>query len=89
LQAWIRNANLTPDRLRIGGNIIGAGAFNMTFSLRGNIVPGAGGAGQANCHGQTVSALAVQFGGIDASASAVGYSTTDALQDGIRVFCQE
>jgi len=89
LQAWIRNANLTPDWLRIGGDIIGAGAFNMTFSLRGNTVPGAGVAGQANCHGQTVSALAVQFGGIDASASAVGYSTTDALQDGIRVFCQE
>lgn len=89
LQAWIRNANLAPDWLRIGGDIIGAGTFNMTFSLNGNTVPGAGTPGQANCHGQTVSALAVQFGGIDASASTLGYSGTDALQDGIRLFCQE
>jgi len=89
LQAWIRNANLAPDWLRIGGDIIGAGTFNMTFSLSGNTVPGAGKPGHANCHGQTASALAVQFGGIDASGSTLGYSSTDALQDGIRVFCQE
>src|SRR5215469_3799548 len=89
LQAWIRNANLVPDWLRIGGDIIGAGTFNMTFSLGGNTVPGVGTPGQANCHGQTVSALALQFGGIDRSASTLGYSSTDALQDGIRVFCQK
>jgi hypothetical protein len=89
LQAWIRNGNLAPDWLRIGGDIIGAGTFNMTFSLSGNTVPGAGIPGQANCHGQTVSALAVQFGGIDGSASTLGYSGTDALQDGVRLFCQE
>jgi hypothetical protein len=38
LQAWIRNADLDPDWLRIGGDIIGgtpAPAFNMTFSLGG------------------------------------------------------
>jgi hypothetical protein len=87
LQAWIRNANLSPDWLRIGTDIIGAGTFNMTFSLAGNTIPEAGTPGQANCHGQTVSAMAKEFGGIDASASTLGYSSVDALQDGIRVFC--
>ena len=89
LQAWIRNANLSPDWLRIGTDIIGAGSFNMTFSLAGNSIPEAGTPGQANCHGQTVSAMAHEFGGIDASASTLGYSSVDALQDGIRVFCEE
>jgi hypothetical protein len=88
LQAWIRNANLKPDWLRIGGDIVGAGTFNMTFSLIGNTVPKAGTPGQENCHGQTVSAMAVQFRGIDASASTLGYSSTAALQDGIGGFCQ-
>ena len=88
LQAWIRNANLAPDWLRIGTDIIGAGTFNMTFSLTGNTVPEAGIPGQANCHGKTVSALAHEFGGIDASASTLGYSSVDALQDGIQTFCQ-
>ena len=89
LQAWIRNANLSPDWLRIGTDIIGAGSFNMTFSLADNTIPEAGTPGQANCHGQTVSAMAHEFGGIDASASTLGYSSVDALQDGIRVFCEE
>jgi hypothetical protein len=89
LQAWIRNENLKPDWLRIGGDIVGAGAFNMTFSLIGNTVPVAGTPGQANCHGQTVSAMAVQFGGIDTSALTLGYSSTSALQDGIKVFCEK
>jgi hypothetical protein len=94
LQAWIRNANLNPDWLRIGADIV-AGTpptfnpptFNMTFSLAGNTIPEAGTLGQANCHGQTVSAMAEEFGGIDASASTLGYSSVDALQNGIRLFC--
>ena len=87
LQAWIRNANLAPDWLRIGADIIGGVTFNMTFSLTGNTIPGVGTPGQANCHGKTVSAMAHGFGGIDASASTLGYSSVDALQGGIRVFC--
>jgi PEP-CTERM motif len=35
LQTWIRNANLDPDWLRVGTDIVGAGAFNGTFSLTG------------------------------------------------------
>lgn len=87
LQAWIRNANLAPDWLRIGADIIGSDTFNMTFSLTGNTIPEAGTPGDANCHGHTVSAMAHEFGGIDASASALGYSSVNALQDGITVFC--
>jgi len=88
LQAWIRNANLAPDWLRIGTDIIGAGTFN-TFSLSGDTIPAAGTPGQANCHGQTVSAMAKEFVGIDASASTLRYSNVGGLQDGIRVFCGE
>jgi hypothetical protein len=89
LQAWIRNASLAPDWLRIGADIIGGGnAFNMTFSLTGNTLPDAGTPGQANCHGQTISAMAGEFTGIDASASTLGYSSVDALQDGVSAFCK-
>jgi hypothetical protein len=35
LQTWIRNDNLAPDWLRIGADIVGAGAFNAAFSLSG------------------------------------------------------
>lgn len=39
LQAWIRNADLEPDWLRIGTDITHSGPFNMTFSLAGATVP--------------------------------------------------
>ncbi|HET7372872.1 MAG TPA: hypothetical protein VFJ20_05780, partial [Gemmatimonadaceae bacterium] len=63
LQAWIRNANLAPDWLRIGTDIIDvAGAtgptFNMTYSLAGNTIPAAGVPGDPSCHGDTIYALA-------------------------------
>jgi hypothetical protein len=38
LQSWIRNAQLAPDWLRIGTDIVGGMAFNATFSLDGEIV---------------------------------------------------
>ena len=41
LQSWIRNAELDPDWLRIGTDILGAGTFNATFSLDGTIAIGA------------------------------------------------
>jgi len=94
LQAWIRNAELKPDWLRIGSDIINGNpptffpaTFNMTFSLSGNSIPEAGAPGQPNCHGQTISAIATQFGGIDPSAFSLGYANTAALQDGVQVFC--
>ncbi|HZO88419.1 MAG TPA: hypothetical protein VFB38_08770 [Chthonomonadaceae bacterium] len=39
LQSWIRNADLDPDWLRVGTDIVGAGAFNASFSLSGTAIP--------------------------------------------------
>jgi hypothetical protein len=42
LQAWIRNADLDPDWLRVGTDIVGgqpAPTFNAAFSLEGETVP--------------------------------------------------
>jgi hypothetical protein len=91
LQAWIRNANLAPDWLRIGTDIIDGGTpptFNMAFSLSGETVPDVGTPGQPSCHGQSISALAHQFGGIDAAASALGFSSVGQLQAGFALFCE-
>ena len=91
LQAWIRNSNLAPDWLRIGTDIIDgtpAPTFNMAFSLTGETVPEAGTPGQPNCHGQTISALAHQFGGIEAAASVLGFSSVQALQNAFALFCE-
>ena len=91
LQAWIRNSDLAPDWLRIGTDIIGgtpAPTFNMAFSLSGETVPRAGTPGRANCPGKSISALAHQFGDLDAAASALGFSSVAALQDAFKTFCQ-
>ena len=89
LQAWIRNANLTPDWLRIGTDIIGPpSTFSETFSLFGETVPQAGTPGRPNCHGKSFSALAHQFGGIDAAASALGFSSVGGLQNAFQEFCE-
>jgi hypothetical protein len=89
LQAWIRNANLAPDWLRIGGDIV-VGApptFNMAFSLRGNTIPEAGIPGEETCHGDSVSAVARQFRGVAFGASALGFASVAALQDALDEFC--
>jgi hypothetical protein len=43
--------------------------------------------GKPNCHGQSVSALARQAGGLNNAAAALGYPTVDALQNAIMEFC--
>jgi hypothetical protein len=48
----------------------------------------AGVPGSADCHGQSVSALARQYGGLDAAAAAVGFASVDALQNTILGFCE-
>jgi hypothetical protein len=45
----------------------------------------AGTPGKPNCHGQSVSALARQAGGLY-NAAAVGYPSVDALQNAIMEF---
>jgi hypothetical protein len=39
LQAWTRNADLDPDWLRVGADIVGGTTFNGAFSLSGSPVP--------------------------------------------------
>ena len=39
LQSWTRDAALDPDWLRVGTDIVGAGAFNASFSLSGSAIP--------------------------------------------------
>jgi hypothetical protein len=91
LQAWIRNSNLAPDWLRIGTDIIDGATpptFNMAFSLTGETVPAAGTPGQPNCHGQTISSLAHQFGNVNTAASSLGFSSVKSLQNGVSLFCE-
>jgi|GEM_PF-261092 len=90
LQSWIRNADLKPDWLRIGTDIIAGNpvrTFNATFSLNGETVPNAGTPGQGNCSGQSDSALIHQFGSLDAAATALGFSTGRAVQAAFKEAC--
>jgi hypothetical protein len=48
----------------------------------------AGTPGKPNCFGQSVSALARQYGGLNAAAEALGYPSVRALQQAIREFCE-
>jgi YVTN family beta-propeller protein len=50
--------------------------------------PFAGTPREPDCHGKSVSALAKQFGGLPAAATARGFSSVPALQDAINVFCR-
>jgi lipocalin len=47
----------------------------------------AGTPGKANCHGQSVSALTRQFGGLNGAAAVLGFSSVGALQSAILAFC--
>lgn len=96
LQAWIRNANLSPDWLRIGTDIIGtdspgtpAPAFNMTFTLSGFTIQNAGTPGEPDCNGQTSAALNRQFGNHASAALALGYRSVQALTESFRNACAE
>jgi YVTN family beta-propeller protein len=47
----------------------------------------AGTPGKANCHGQSVSALARKYGGLNGAAAALGYPSVSALQNAMMAFC--
>jgi hypothetical protein len=92
LQAWIRNSDLAPDWLRIGTDIVGGvtpPTFNMAFSLSGETLPVVGTPGRPSCHGKSISELAHQFGGIEAAAEALGFSSVDELQNAFAEFCKQ
>jgi photosystem II stability/assembly factor-like uncharacterized protein len=48
----------------------------------------AGTPGTPNCHGESVSALVHEFGGLKAAASALRFPSVQAVQDAIRAFCR-
>ena len=48
----------------------------------------AGTPGKPNCFGQSVAALARQYGGLNAAAEALGYPSVRALQKAILEFCE-
>jgi hypothetical protein len=48
----------------------------------------AGTPAQGNCHGQSVSAPAKQYGGLNNAASALGFDSANALQGAIQEFCE-
>jgi PA14 domain len=48
----------------------------------------AGTVGAPNCHGDSVSSLATQFGGIAAAAGALRFPSVKALQDAIKGYCK-
>jgi len=49
--------------------------------------PFAGTPGKPNCHGKSVSALAQQYGGLNAAAAALNFPSVQALQSAILEFC--
>ena len=68
------------------GGAIGAGTV---FEIGGSgfVPPFAGTPGTPNCHGQSVSALARQYGGLNAAAAALGFSSVQVLQNAITGYC--
>jgi YVTN family beta-propeller protein len=71
--------NTVSARIPVGSQPIG---IFMQPARRFAGVPGSN-----NCHGTSVSALAIKFGGLDAAAAALGFSTVPGLQEAIRAFC--
>jgi FG-GAP repeat len=49
----------------------------------------AGTPGTGECRGQSVSALAREYGGLDAASAALGFSGGQVLQDAISVYCRD
>jgi uncharacterized repeat protein (TIGR03803 family) len=83
--------NLFGTTVDGGANGEGGTVFKITDS--GFVVPPkrpvfAGTPGKVSCHGQSVSALAQQYGGLNNSAAALGFDTVKALQEAIGDFCE-
>jgi uncharacterized repeat protein (TIGR03803 family) len=67
----------------------GANTDGTVFELTGSgfVPPFAGFPGTVNCFGQSVARLLQRYGTLQAAASALGFSDTDALQDAIYEYC--
>lgn len=62
---------------------------NAGFNLQLTFLSYAGTPADANCHGQSVAALAVQYGGLSMAATALGFPSVSLMQLDIRAFCEE
>lgn len=78
----------------VHGNLFGTtpsgGASNMgtVYEITdSSFVTFAGTPGKPNCHGQSVSALVQQYGGLAAAADTLGYSSAAVLQNAIAEYC--
>lgn len=75
-----------PHPLAVGGAPVATNSdASGTVSVR--VTGFAGTPGAPQCHGQSMSALAHKFGGMAQAAIALKYSSVDALQADITVFC--
>ena len=68
--------------------VVSVGIQPVAFGAFIRQPPFAGTPREPGCHGKSVSALAEQFGGLPAAATARGFSSVPALQDAINVFCR-
>jgi probable HAF family extracellular repeat protein len=76
--------------INASGQIVGYSEDNTGFFHGFLATPSSmfvGTPGKANCYGQSVSTLARQYRGLNAAASALGYSDVSALQNAIVAFC--
>jgi hypothetical protein len=64
-----------------------ARTLNATLGITYQFVTFNGTPGKADCHGKSVSALAKQFGGLNAAATALWFPGVQQLQNAIQTFC--
>ena len=85
------NGNLLSTTF-VGGAFGGRNSGGTVYEIvdSGFVVPPifAGTPGKPNCFGKSISALARQYGGLNAAAEALGYPSVRALQKAILEFCE-
>lgn len=87
----------SPATVLYGANCCTTNLYDLEGGYSGLNSPGvltattlvtfAGTPGQANCQGKSVSALAQQYNGLSAAASALGFQGVQALQTAILTYC--
>ncbi len=85
-------ALIADSNANLFGTTAGGGqSYGTVFEITGSgfVPPGqfSGAPGTPNCAGSSVSTLAHTYGGIAASAKALGYSTVAGLQSAIATYC--
>lgn len=95
--SWTTNTPIPTARdyswpQMIGGAlyVAGSGPNNTPITTLEVFTPAvtfAGTPGFSNCHGESVSALAQQYGSMKSAATALKYPSVKALQNAIRAFC--